>query len=223
MLSYNLTSRKLGSDSVTNQYLKTKVLNTLFWRVCDGTLKSGIQLREELLASELGVRRTVIQLALLDLENSGIVSYERNKGNYIVVPTREQTFRVMEMRTMIESWIWKKCALSVNEHTISCILENIKNEDRAHKTGDIHRMRRLSCEFHLMMSMLAGNIYISQQLEALVALTTLSEELYGQTEVHSCSAQKHLFLLEALKAPKSRSPEREIERHVAEIWQKLKC
>jgi len=66
--------------------LSEKIYKELLRRIVGGELKPGSTVKEELLASELGVSRTPVREALARLERDGLIVRLRSGKSYQVVP-----------------------------------------------------------------------------------------------------------------------------------------
>lgn len=74
-------------------------------QILSGALPEGMQLRQEKLASELGVSRVPIREALHQLEAEGLVTLESHKGAVVSGLSIDDLEEVYEIRARLETWL----------------------------------------------------------------------------------------------------------------------
>ena len=73
-----------------------RVYGAVYRAILEHRAVPGMRLREEELAAEFQVSRTVVRQALQRLAQDGLVALQHNRGAQVVVPTREQAAQVFE-------------------------------------------------------------------------------------------------------------------------------
>lgn len=131
-------------------------------RLCDsifeGTLKPGELLNEMTLARELGISRTPLREALIELSVQGLIKILPRKGIQIKYFTREDVEHVFELRKIIELAIIEKVANCPNRAADYHALENILEEQRGmFRNQDYIAFLRADNLFHMMLCESAGN------------------------------------------------------------------
>ena len=87
------------------QTLAGQVAEELRTRILNGEYKTGLQLMQEQLASELGVSKVPIREALHLLEAEGLVSQEFHRGAIVSGLSPRQLMEIFELRAEIEFWL----------------------------------------------------------------------------------------------------------------------
>src|SRR5260221_14622935 len=86
--------RKTAAEAVA-EALRTRILS--------GELREGFQLRQEVLAAELGVSRIPLREAFRQLEGEGLVTIVPHHGTLVSVLSVEEIGELFDLRAMIES------------------------------------------------------------------------------------------------------------------------
>lgn len=70
--------------------------------IADGTLVGGQQLRQDELATRLGMSRTPVREAISRLQAEGLAVVERNRGATVFNPTPEELTEIYDIRILLE-------------------------------------------------------------------------------------------------------------------------
>jgi len=126
--------------------------------IFEGTLKPGELLNEMTLAKELGISRTPLREALLELSVQGLIKILPRKGIQIKYFTQEDVEHVFELRKIIELAIIEKVA-NCSNHTVDYhALENILEEQRGmFRNEDYIAFLRADNLFHMVICESAEN------------------------------------------------------------------
>ena len=79
-------------------------------RILDGTLPAGFQLRQDLLAEELGISRIPIREALVQLEAEGLVRIIPHRGAVVSELSLSEIEELFELRALIEPHLLRRSA-----------------------------------------------------------------------------------------------------------------
>ena len=89
--------------------LRIRVFNAIENAILDGEYKDGDSLNELRLSKELGISRTPVREALMQLELEGLVRSVPNKGAVVVGVTEKDIHDIYEIRIRIEGLAaWRK-------------------------------------------------------------------------------------------------------------------
>ncbi|MGD2186046.1 MAG: GntR family transcriptional regulator, partial [Desulfobacterales bacterium] len=98
--------------------LKEQAYDKLKELIITGALEPGTLHNEKRLAEALGVSRTPVREALLELSREGMVAFVPGKGVEIFRFTTQQVREVFEIRRIIEGYIIKKIASRLTDADI---------------------------------------------------------------------------------------------------------
>jgi DNA-binding GntR family transcriptional regulator len=173
-------------------------------RILSGEFPPGLQLREEMLAREIGVSRTPIRDALRRLLADGLVETTPNQGSFVSAPTPEEMREVFELRVLLEGFAARKAASRITEAQLSEMerladaMEAMAGDTDARVTG----FAELNAGFHLLLARAAG----SPQLEGMLVrvfrspLVLLKQYRLGEDVGIERSNRQHREILAALRA-----------------------
>ena len=147
--------------------LKEQAFDKLKELIITGAFEPGELQNEKRLAEALGVSRTPVREALLELSREGMVAFVPGKGVEICKLTTQQVREVFEIRRIIEGYVIKKIAMRLTEADIKEIDRNISNQEmmlsRTERLGFIEYDK----QFHLYLASKIGNQQIGSILDNL--------------------------------------------------------
>lgn len=142
------------------------VLTELRQRIIRGELTPGQAIRQEILASELGVSRLPVREALVVLQSERLVEYTQHKG-YIVAVLDEQDLRqTYELRDTLESIAIAQAVPQLTDETIQAMREVLVRISQAESPSRIERIER-NREFYFHLFEASGNARLISLLSQL--------------------------------------------------------
>src|ERR687892_2591854 len=149
----------MGGRSGMPQALRAKL--RLRERIREGGLKGGERLAELPLASQLGVSRTPLRLALARLEHEGLLEAIRGGGFAVSTFTRQQVADAIDLRGVLEGMAARLAAERLEDPTEleamhGCVaqLDALVRPDRP-AIQAFERYVKLNARFHLLLTKLA--------------------------------------------------------------------
>lgn len=116
----------------------TAAADELRRRILDGEYPAGMQLRQAVLAEELGISRIPFREALILLEAEGLVQMEAHKGAVVADFSPEEVEELFEFRALLEPALLEKSAPLLTEADyaeLDAILREYSDELRAQNPG----------------------------------------------------------------------------------------
>ena len=180
--------------------LKEQAYDKLKELIITGALEPGALHNEKRLAEALGVSRTPVREALLELSREGMVAFVPGKGVEICKFTAQQVREVFEIRKIIEGYILKKIAARLKDRDLKEIDENISNQEKVLLKTERLAFIEYDKQFHLYLASKIGN----QQIESILDNLRDQMHLMGIRAVEDESRMKqvieeHRAILSALK------------------------
>jgi len=120
---------------------------------------------EQALAKELGISKTPVREALLDLASKGFVTFIPRKGVQINALTEKDVRDLYEVRIALETAIIRCITPNLTDVIMRKIDTIHKKEKEAIKAVDRLGYLRIDREFHLYLASLTGNRYMIASLE----------------------------------------------------------
>lgn len=197
--------------------LRDEVLTRLRDAIVDGTLRPEEQLRDGELAAWLGVSRTPVREALLELSRSGLV-YATPGRSTVVSPVDPAAVRdardvVAAMHALaVHSAVPRLTA----DHLAAMIAAN-EEFAAAQRRGDVDAALAADEHFHGIPVEASGNAAIAQVIAQYEPVLRRAERLHFASHDGESSAVRHALLLERCAAGDSEGAARIAEQ----IWQVL--
>lgn len=195
--------------------LKEKAYETLREMILMGELPQGKIQNEKKLAEALGVSRTPIREALLELSREGIVKFIPNKGIVIQELTTSQVKEVFEIRQIIECHIVLVVA-KILTSSDKKILENIlKKQETMARNKDNAGFIEADRNFHLFLSLKMKN----EKLEAILQNLRDQIQLMGIYAISRALRiknvlEEHKNIMSALIDGNGKRAKAEMEKHL---------
>lgn len=129
-------------------------------RIADGTFSFGAPISDKELATQLGVSRTPVREALLQLKQEGLVEVRPSRGSYIFEPTLEDLEEICEARGQYEASAARLLTGSKLSLAPTVLTPLLEETEAALKRGDLRSCEQLDTQFHESLIALAGNRYL---------------------------------------------------------------
>ena len=169
--------------------LKEQAYDKLKELIITGALEPGALHNEKRLAEALGVSRTPVREALLELSRESMVAFVPGKGVEICKFTVQQVREVFEIRKIIEGYIIKKIAARLTDTDIKKIDENIRNQEKMLLKTERLTFIEYDKQFHLSLASKIGN----QQIESILDNLRDQMHLMGIRAVEDESRMKQVI------------------------------
>jgi DNA-binding GntR family transcriptional regulator len=148
----NFLEKMAETPPLTADLLVNKIYTILEENIISMTLSPETKLVEDNIARVLGVSRSPVREALMQLENAGLVIRKGGKGRVVVSFTEQEVIDSYEVREMIESYAGGLACLTAQEEDLRKI-EDILNQMKTFSDGmsDSIAYLKLNYDFHYMM------------------------------------------------------------------------
>lgn len=125
--------------------------------ILSGQMTSGEIYNEMALAKEMGVSRTPVREALLELASQGLVTFLPRKGVMVNYFAERDVEEVNEIRTAIELAIVEKVARTFANHDFTKLDQALADNAKAAETHDYDTFLRADTAVHHELAVLSGN------------------------------------------------------------------
>lgn len=136
---------KLQSD---NSPLRVQVFKAIEDAVLNGEYKDGDSLNELKISEELGVSRTPVREALMQLELEGLAKNIPNKGAVVIGITEKDIEDIYAVRIRIEGLAARLCAEKISEDELKRFQEIVDLQEFYLSKHDAEQIWSLDSEFH---------------------------------------------------------------------------
>jgi DNA-binding GntR family transcriptional regulator len=193
----------------TNKSITDQVRDAIRSAIISGRLAPGTLHSAPALAVQLGVSRTPVREALLQLAREGAVKFERNRGVRILETSRKDLQEIFQMREWLEAPATGLAAINRSASQLQVISDCLHRLEQAAWRGDVHEAFQADLEFHQQTFIAAGNsrmirytVELRQQL-GWVELSTrdprsIEEILQPHVEIYEAIARSDQAAAETL-------------------------
>ncbi|TDV38573.1 GntR family transcriptional regulator [Actinophytocola oryzae] len=145
-------NRGLRGDLARNQ-----VYEVLREQIVSLRLLPGERVSDAAIATSLGVSRTPVREAVLQLEDEGLLRVVPQLGTFVARISVAAVHDAQFVREALETAALARAMGNVTEHDADRLTANIAEQRRAEAAGDNERFYRLDQEFHRLIMELSGH------------------------------------------------------------------
>jgi DNA-binding GntR family transcriptional regulator len=198
------------SLDVVMEYIRNAIL--------DGTFPPGIQLKQSVIANNLGVSQGTTREALIQLVGEGIVENQPFRGMFVRQLDQKDVEEIYQLRLVLESLAVKIAlpTLKAPEHMQK--LEILVAETiRAEEEGNYEQAVANDLAFHHYIINVTGNQRLINFWDSLLAQSRyILRQLYRVEHelFHESMAQNHSIILEGIQAQDIPAVQKILEEHM---------
>jgi DNA-binding GntR family transcriptional regulator len=202
--------------------LRARVYNTIRDKILSGTYHENEELRENTLATELGVSRTPVREALRQLELEGLVSIIPNKGASVTGITTKDIHDIYMIRSYLEGLCAKWACENITNEQIEALEENLYLSDFHARRSHFDQIVDLDNKFHDLIYKASGSKILNHVLSDFhqyverVRKITLSRPLRVEQ-----TRKEHAAIVEAIKKRDSDLAEALANKHMMNTIENL--
>ena len=181
--------------------LTALVVGELRARIVDGRLRLGENLSENALAAELGISKTPVREALLQLKLDRLVDILPQRGTYVFRLGADDVVKVSELREILE--VEAAAAAIRRNHAllVARMSEVLRDMRKAYAAGDNAAYRTIDGEFHRTIIDLCGNSFISDAYGPIgLRIQALRSRLSDEAALNRLSFRDHCQMLKLIKS-----------------------
>jgi DNA-binding GntR family transcriptional regulator len=177
----------------------------------EGKYRQGDRIREDEVATALGVSRTPVREALLRLRTRGLIEFSAGRGASVIVLSRAQILELYAMREILEGAAARMAAEHATPAEISYlsfILEQFNQSD------DPARIAAVNVAFHRSICDGAHNKYMFDSLDQLRDALALLQGTTYAVPARPAGEIEHRAIYEAIKNRDPDAAEQAARRHI---------
>ncbi|MBQ5316280.1 MAG: GntR family transcriptional regulator [Oscillospiraceae bacterium] len=195
--------------------LRIRVFNAIENAILDGEYNDGDSLNELKLSKELGVSRTPVREALMQLELEGLVRNIPNKGAVVVGVTEQDTHDIYEIRIRIEGLASKLCAEKITDEELRALEQIVELQEFYLMKNDTDQIWRLDSDFHKIIYDASRSRPLRSTLSNFHNYIKKARDMSMHTEGRAeKSVAEHKAILDAIKAHDGALAERLTAEHI---------
>ncbi|MBL8669700.1 MAG: GntR family transcriptional regulator [Alphaproteobacteria bacterium] len=189
-------------------------------RIIDGRIGLGAALSENALAAELGISKTPVREALLQLKQEGLVEVQPQRGTYVFRMAAEQVVMISELREILEVAAIKAAVARNPDALVERMGAVFAAMRHAYEAGDRLAYRQLDAEYHEAIIELCGNPYIrSAYRQISFCIQALRSRLSSEDQLNRLSIADHREMLRLAKARDAAALQKLLRAHIGQTRQ----
>jgi len=169
-------------------------------RITNGELMLGEALSENVLAAQLGISKTPVREALLQLKLEGLVDIQPQRGSFVFTMAPEEAAEMCQYRVILESAALRDALANDEAGLVAALEVNVRKMAKAVAEDDMPGYRRLDTEYHRHILNRAGNRYLTlahEQLE--MRIQALRAKVTSKHRTVQDSLAEHQNIVKLLK------------------------
>lgn len=137
-----------GQRTVPRQTVAAATLDGIRERILDRTYPEGEQLRQDVLAADLGVSRIPVREALRQLEAEGLVTFSPHRGAVVSSLSIADIEELFALRTRLEGILLRRAVPLLTNEDFDRAEEILDEYDAAFRNRDVAAWGDLNWQFH---------------------------------------------------------------------------
>jgi DNA-binding GntR family transcriptional regulator len=117
-------------------------------RIIDGELKLGEALSENVLAAQLGISKTPVREALLQLKLEGLVDIQPQRGSFVFTMNPKDMEEFCEYRIILETAALRSAIENDEAGLVVALEQRAKKMVKALEENDFSSYRRIDTDYH---------------------------------------------------------------------------
>lgn len=147
--------------------LNRQVYHELLRKLIEAEISLGAQLDERSLAAEMGVSRTPVREAIIQLVREGLVDYYPYRGHFVKMWTPKEVNDLFEVRKVLEALAVRLAVRKLSQDDLDEVRGIVDDIQAALRQGDIEGFSEADRCFHNTIIQKTGNQTLIDGLERL--------------------------------------------------------
>jgi DNA-binding GntR family transcriptional regulator len=160
-----------------------------------GRLAPGARLVEDAIIARFGVTRHFVRQAFAELERTGIVVREKNKGVAVRSLTPREVSQIYEVRELLQRHAALRIRLPAPPSVIAQLEELHEQYGRHLRARNFRGVHEANDAFHLAMFAACGNKYLVESIKHYMWLTLPVRSKRTADYEHACASERDHQLL----------------------------
>ena len=204
--------------------LRESIANSIRDSITRGKLKPGERLWEPVVAEQLGVSRTPIREAFLQLESEGLVEVMPRKGAIVSDVSVKNAEELYIVRSVLEGLAARLTSEKITDELI-CGLKDINEkliEYVKEESDNFIEITKLNNEFHDIINRSSCNDKLCQTIDVLRKQTMRYNYIYLSTLLRlKVSVKEHEEIIEFLSKKNAEESEKFMRKHIENAGKEL--
>lgn len=202
--------------------LRWKVYHALRYDILHGRYADGEFINETAIAKELGVSRTPVREAILQLEYEGLLQTVPNRGTFVNGILEEELCDIYEIRLKIEGLVTKRATQKITEDSLKDLQHILELMGFYYEKNDVEHFILQDELFHNLIYDISKSRTLKHILKDYHQYTERYREISvlckGRMEA---TVAEHNKIFEAMKAGDAKAAQVAMENHVYNAYKNI--
>ena len=208
----SLASRHQGSPS------KSSIADGIRARIRSGELLLGARISDKAIASELGVSRTPVREALVQLQTEGLVVMRPQSGTFVTDLTATDVHQICATRCVLEVGALRLGGEGIPRDRLAQLGLLVGQASIALTDGDLARCDGLDCDFHEALIATSANPYLVKSYASISDLLRALRQRMPRTHERMARAiAQHRHIIDLWAAGRVDGAAAELGTHVGNV------
>lgn len=207
----------MRDNSPTAHNRTTQAISELLSAIFRAEFKVGDHLTEHSLAEKLGMSRTPVREALVELKGLGLLDVRRNRGALVKGFSAEKLREIYEVRRLLEVEATRKATGRIDADILADLLSETR---RLHESRGNDENWRLDQRIHAAIATSCGNQTLAHEIDRYSTLVQAIRITVGaRIHVQQLTTEQHLEILEAMTSGEADGAADAMFRHLDQAEQ----
>ncbi|WP_027894255.1 GntR family transcriptional regulator [Calidithermus chliarophilus] len=199
-----------------NERVVDTVRETLREAILEGRLAPGQKLSVPELARQMGVSRSPVREAILQLVGEGLAVERTRRGVVVANLSARDLGEIYEVREVLEALAVRLAAQRARPEQLRAMRDVLERQRQAVESRDPQLYSQTNQQLHTLISQSSGNPRLQRILALLFGEMQLAFRTLSNNPAHTMRGhQEHRRIVEALEARDSGAAEAAMRRHLA--------
>ena len=177
---------------------------------------------QEAICTELGISRTPVREALLELQKDGYVSFCRGKGVQVVPVSQPMAHDILEARLYAERVNAELAAVRATQQERDYLVQTLKDLQENLEGRDGQLLYRVDHRFHRGVAAAAHNQLMYRQSEVLLDhyLRFEVKSVYNNSIDGKIVFEEHVAILDAIQSGNGERAKQAMEKHLTNSYRR---
>ena len=177
---------------------------------------------QEAICTELGISRTPVREALLELQKDGYVSFCRGKGVQVVPVSQTMAHDILEARLYAERVNAELAAVRATQQERDYLVQTLKDLQENLEGRDGQLLYRVDYRFHRGVAAAAHNQLMYRQSEVLLDhyLRFEVKSVYNNSIDGKIVFEEHVAILDAIQSGNGERAKQAMEKHLTNSYRR---
>lgn len=215
-------------NEISKRPLKEDIFDALLGKIISGGYKPGDWLRQEDIASQLGVSMTPVREALDLLDAAGLAERVPYRGVRVPEPTHEEIAESYATRLLLEKAVSRAAALNREQAHVDALKRIVDQSKKLIRVDDMSASRKLSGDFHSTVAEATKNSILIRVYKVAansfpdwMLYQAMSEHPENLEQSIKEEYEEHLAIAKAIEAQDADLAEQRAMEHIRDIGSQI--